>query len=94
MQRPPLMQRLFQRIEHKARMRGARHPPADDATRIGVDDEGDVDKPRPGRDIGEVRHSQRVGPRCHELPVDVIQRARGRPVADRGADRLAADHAL
>ena len=29
---------------------------------IGIDDEGDVDEALPGRDVGEVRHPQRVRP--------------------------------
>ena len=59
-----------------------------------IDDEGDVDEARPGRDIGEVREPQRIGVRGLELPIDMVQRARRRFVADRGSDRLAADHAL
>ena len=69
-------------------------PPADDTPGVGVDDEGDVDEARPGRDIGEVRDPQRVRPRRLELAIDVVQRAWRGLVADRGSDRLAADDAL
>ena len=51
---PAVVERLLQRIEHEAGVGRARHPPADDAPGKGVDDEGDVDEARPGRDIGEV----------------------------------------
>jgi hypothetical protein len=34
--RPPLMQRLLQRIEHEARMRCTRGPPTDDPAGIGT----------------------------------------------------------
>ena len=44
MDRPSIMQRLFQRIEHEAGMRRTRGPPAHDPAGIGVDDEGDVDE--------------------------------------------------
>jgi hypothetical protein len=54
MDRPPIVQRLFQHIQNEARMRRSRDPPAHDPAGIGVDDEGDVDKAGPGRDIGEV----------------------------------------
>jgi hypothetical protein len=37
---PPFMQRVLQSIEDEARVCGPRHPPADDAAGIGVDDEG------------------------------------------------------
>lgn len=49
----PVMERLFQGIENEAGMGGPARPPADDATGIGVDDEGDIDEAGPGRDIGE-----------------------------------------
>ena len=75
-------------------MRGARGPPADDASRIDVDDEGDMDKTGPGRDIGKIRDPQRIRARRVELAIDVVQRAQRRLVADRGPDGLAADHAL
>ena len=94
MDRPPIMQRLFQRIEHEPGMRGAAGAPADDASGEGVDDEGDVDKALPGGNVGEIRHPQHVRPRCDELAIDVIQRARCGLVADGGAYRLAADNPL
>src|SRR6202162_3667356 len=94
MQRPPVMQSLLESIEHKAGMCRSRNTPANDAPGEGIDDKGDVDEARPGRDIGEVRDPQRVRPRCLELPVHAVQRARRRLVADRGSDRLATDNAL
>ena len=50
-------------------------PPANDAPSIGIDDEGEIDEPRPGRDAGEVRHPQHVRRWRGELAVDVIKRA-------------------
>lgn len=44
-------------------MRGARHLPADDATRIGVYDEDYVDEPLLGEDIREVRDPEPSGAR-------------------------------
>ena len=52
--RPSLMQRLLQRIQHEAGVSRAGDAPADNAPREGVDDEGDVDEAGPGRDVGEV----------------------------------------
>src|ERR1700730_10234354 len=94
MQRAPVMQSLFESIEHEAGMCRSRNPPADDAPGEGIDDKGDVDEARPGRDMCEVRDPQRVRPRGLELPVDVVQRARRHLVADRGSDRLATDNTL
>lgn len=53
MGRPAIVKRLFQSIENKAGVRRPAGPPAYDPPSIGIDDEGDVDKPRPGRDVGD-----------------------------------------
>ncbi len=74
-------------------MRAPTGSPADDPASVGVDDENDVDEPRPRRDIGEVRYPQHVRRRRTELPVDPVERAWCCLVADGGAHRLAADHA-
>jgi hypothetical protein len=59
------VQSLFESVEHKARMGGPAHPPADDTTDVGVDDEGHVNEARPSADIGEIREPERrtAGPR-------------------------------
>ena len=89
-----VMEGLFQRVEHEARVRRVRDdPPADDAPCIGVDDESDVDEASPGGDIGEVGDPEHVWTWCPELTIDVILRARCGLVADRRADGLAADDA-
>ena len=57
---PAVMKRLLGRIQDEAGMRRPAGAPADDPPSIGIDDEaypersrgGDVDEPRPGRDIG------------------------------------------
>jgi len=43
--RPPVVQRLLERVEDESRVRGAAHPPADDPPGEDVDDEGDVYEP-------------------------------------------------
>ena len=87
------MQRLVERVQDEAGMRAPTGSPADDPASVGVDDENDVDEPRPRRDIGEVRYPQHVRRRRTELPVDPVERAWCCLVADGGAHRLAADHA-
>lgn len=91
---PPIMESLFQSVQNEAGMRRPAHPPADDPSRIGVDDKGDIDGARPGRDAGQVGDPQHVRRRGMELAISVIERARCGLVAHRGADRLAADDAL
>jgi hypothetical protein len=90
---PPVVQSLLQGIQHKAGMRSPADPLAQDVAGVDVDHERDINEPCLGRDIGEVRDPQSVGCRRVELAVDVIQRARCRPVTGRGAHRLATDHA-
>src|SRR3954471_22411751 len=75
-------------------MSRARDTPADDTPRKNVDDEGDIDKTGPRRDVGKVGHPQGVRTRRIELPIDAIERTRGRRIADCGSDRLAPHHPL
>ena len=70
--------RLFQRVEDEVRAHRGGHPPADDAPREHIDDEGDIDEPGPGRHVGEVRHPQLSRSRGRELLIDEIGRSRGR----------------
>src|SRR5882757_4144631 len=90
MDRPSIMQRLLQRVEHEAGVRRARDPPAHDPAGIGVDHKGDVDKAGPGRDVGEVGEPEDIRLWRLELAVDVIQRAWRGLVTDRGFDGSAA----
>jgi hypothetical protein len=48
------MDRLFEGIQNEPGMRGGADAPANDLSSIGVDDEGHIDEPFPGCDIGEV----------------------------------------
>jgi hypothetical protein len=91
---PALIKGLFQGIEDKVCMGSSACPPTHDAPRIGVDDEGNVHKARPGGHIGEVGQPQPVWRRCVELAIDVIQRTNGGLIADRGAHRPATNHAF
>ena len=68
--------RLFQRVEDEGGAQRGGHPPADDAPRAHIDDEGDLDEPGPGRHVGEVRHPQLMRSRGRKLPIDEIGRSR------------------
>jgi len=91
MDRPPIMDRLFQGIQNEVGIRCPAYPPAHDIAGVNIDHEGDVDEPRPGRDVGKVRDPQHVRCRRMELSVDLVERARRRLVADGRSHRLAAD---
>lgn len=85
------VQSLLQGVQDEVGPCRRRGPPADDPAGEYVDHEGDVDEALPGRDVGEVADPQLVGPPGLEVPADVIQRARGVGVADRGAHAFAAN---
>ena len=89
--RPSVMERLFESVQDKVGMRRSAGPPADDPSRVGVDDEGDIDEAGPGRDIGKIGQPKTVRRGSVELSVHMIQRTGGRLVADRRAQRLAPD---
>ncbi len=45
---------LLERVEHQAGLHAGGGAPAEDAPGVGVEHEGDVDHPGPGRHVGEV----------------------------------------
>ena len=59
---PPLVQRLFQRIEDEAGMGGATDTPADDTPGVGIDDEGDIDEAGPGDHVDRQHPADRLDP--------------------------------
>ena len=71
-------EQYVERVEHQVGAKRVRHPPAHDAPDIGVDDEREVDEPRPGRNVGEVREPRCVRARGLELPADPVRGARER----------------
>ena len=77
---PALVRGLLQRVQHKAGVSRAGDTPADDASRKGVDNEGDIDKTRPCREVGKVGHPRDVRTRRFELPIDTIERTQGRRI--------------
>jgi len=63
------MQSLLQRIKHEPRMRRAADAPADNPARKGIDDEGDINKDNPGRDVEHFqtkRNAWRLG-KCDQI---------------------------
>ncbi len=85
---------LFQRIQNKLGVHAAADPPTHDVTREHVHHEGHMDKALPGRDTGKVRDPGLVRPPGHELPVDMILRARCGLIGTEGPYRLAARHPM
>jgi len=86
---PALVQGLLQRVQHEAGVSRTRDTPADDAPGKSVGDKGDIDEASPCRAVGKVGYPQGIRARCRELPIDAIERTRGRRIANGGPDRLA-----
>src|SRR6478735_265612 len=91
--RTAVVQRLLQSIKNEGGMGCPRHPPADNAAREDVDDEGGVHEALPGRHVGEIRHPQSIRLRRAELTVHLVRRARRGLVGDRSPVLLAPDDA-
>jgi uncharacterized protein (UPF0248 family) len=72
-----VVQGLLQRVEYEIRAHRRVRAPANDATREHVDDERDVHKAAPRRDVREVRDPQLIGTLGVELPLHQILRLRG-----------------
>jgi len=89
-----IVQRLLQLVEHELGVHRAALPPAHNAPAEHVHHECHVDPSLPGRDIGEVRDLELVGPLGTELPIDLVQRAWRLGIRNGGPHRLAAAHAL
>lgn len=72
--RPACVQRHVQRRNHEVRCHRLTHGPAHDLAAEGIEHHGQVQKPRPRRDVGHVGHPQHVGRIGTELAIDQIGR--------------------
>ena len=91
---PPVMRGLLQGVQDETGMGGAADPPAHDIAGVDVDDEGHTGKASQGRHIDEIGDPEPVWRWGIELAIDVIERARRRFVADRGANGLPSNDTL
>lgn len=88
-----IVDRLLERIEDEVGAQRRRHAPADNPAREGVDDQRDVHKPAPRRDVREVGHPEFIRPGRREVPVDQIGGPRAIRLGVRRRDPgAAADH--
>jgi hypothetical protein len=76
---------VFEGVEHEICGHPSRGPPADDAPAEDVEDERDIDRAGPGRDVGEVGNPELVGAAGHELAIDQVRGPLGVLVGNRGA---------
>src|SRR5882672_10775436 len=49
------------------------HCPADDAPTVGIEDDREIEKARPGRDIGDVRDPESIGSGSREVTLDEVR---------------------
>ena len=82
-----------ERIEHQFGTQVRGHRPADDAPTPGVEDDGQIQKPCPRRNVGDVGHPELVRTGSGKVAVDQIGSRAGVTIADRCGRALAAAHA-
>jgi len=68
-----LVQRHLKRVEHELGAQMRRHRPADDAPAEDIEHDGEVEEPRPGRDVGDVGAVELIRALSGELALDQIR---------------------
>ena len=87
----PRHERHVQGIEHQLLGERGGHRPADDATAEGIEHDGEIEKTRPGRDVGDIGNPQQIGRCCREVALDQVRRLTA-VALDRGGDEPAPAH--
>ncbi|MGF6936755.1 hypothetical protein OKW41_005917 [Paraburkholderia sp. UCT70] len=85
----PRIKCLFKCIQNEASSHRRTDAPTDNPSGKHVDHERHVEPALPRRDIGEIKNPELVWPVCPDLPVDPIQRARGRRIGNGRANTFA-----
>ncbi len=86
---PALTEGHVERVQDEAGAQVAGHRPIDNGPAEGVEHDGVIEEPRPGRDVGDIGNPQPVGCIRGELPLDQVRRRPGAAVASCCADTLA-----
>lgn len=81
--------RLLQRVQDELGAHARADPPAEDPAGTGIDDERDIDPPRPRRDVRDVGHPQPVRHQRCKTATDKVQRPLGGRISDGRALHLA-----
>ena len=89
---PPRHQRHVQGVEHQLRGERRGHRPADDATAVGIEHDREIQKARPGRNVGDVGDPQQIRRFCREVALDQVRRLAA-VASHRGGDEPAPGHA-
>ena len=84
-----LPQRQVERLEHQLRAQMGLHRPAHDPAAENIKHHREVEKPGPGRDVGDIGDPQAIGLRRDEVALDQIGRRPRAAIAHRGVDPLA-----
>src|SRR5260370_38050394 len=84
-------ERHVQGVEHQLGGERGGHRPADDATSIRIEYDGEIEKARPCRDVGDVSDPQQIGRFCREVALDQVRRLTI-VALDRGGDEPASAH--
>src|SRR3712207_4280672 len=84
-----LPHRHLEGIDHELRPHVGAHRPPDDPSRIGVQDEGQIQEVFPRRYVGDVRQPDPIGLAGHEVPAEQVRRWSSPWIAASGSTLLA-----
>ena len=73
-----LPERHVEGVEHELRAQVVSHGPADHAAAEGIQHDGEVQEPRPGGDVGDVRNPEPIGCVGGEVALNQVWRRRAR----------------
>ncbi len=73
----PLPDGHLQRVEHELRPQVVGHCPTDHAAAERIEHDGQVEEPRPSRDVGDVRHPEPIRAVGREVALDQVGRWAG-----------------
>ena len=88
-----LYQRHLKRFEYQLGTQIGLHRPTHDPAAENVEHHRQIEKARPGRNVGYIGNPQPIGRRCAEVALDQVRRRPRGAIAHRGNDPVAPAHA-
>jgi hypothetical protein len=70
--RAPRRERHVEGVEHQPRGQRCRHRPADDPSAVGIEHDREIEKARPGRNVGDVGYPQSIRGFHREIAVHQV----------------------
>ena len=87
----PRQKRQVQSVKYQLRGERGGHRPADNAATVRIEHHGEIEKPRPGRDVGDVGDPEPIRRFRREIALDQVRRLSA-TILHRGGDEPASAH--